>query len=170
MKSFKGIFVTWAFTTLALVLAVFFLFWSQLGEIMFGTGEAKTGQVHPTLDVAGIASFKARKLEAHLNNAAPAASTAPVITVSDLRVVAKVGMNVTVGLRLAASPSTSQYPTLHIYVLAGQQTARTIDVAPQGYAHGVRLSDEQIRVPLTLNPGETGFTAKAATGGPEGTI
>jgi hypothetical protein len=164
MKSFKGIFVLWVFTTLALLFAVFCFFWSQLGEIVFGAGEAKTGQVLATLDDADIATIKGVRLEPDLKDSALAAPTTPVVTVSDLRVVAKVGMNVTVGFRLSASPSTTQYPTLRIFVIAGQQTARMVDLSPQRYAHGVRLSDEQIRVPLTLNPGETGFTAEAVTG------
>ncbi|MCX4151010.1 MULTISPECIES: hypothetical protein [Paraburkholderia] len=170
MKSFKGIFVTWVFTTLALLVAVFFYFWSELGEIVFGTGEANTGLVQATLDDADIATIKAVRLERDLKDSAPAASTAPAIAVTDLRVVAKVGMNVTVGFRLSASPSTTQYPTLRIFVLAGRQTARTVDLSPQRYAHGVRLSNEQIRVPLTLNPGETGFTAQALPGEQGGAV
>lgn len=170
MKSFKGIFVTWVFTTLALMFAVFCFFWSQLGEIVFGTGEAKTGQVQVKLDDADIATMKEVRLEPDLKDSALAASKAPVIAVSDLRVVAKVGINVTIGLRLSTSPSTTQYPTLRIFVMAGQQTARTVDFSPQRYAHGVRLSDEQIRVPLTLNPGETGFTAEAVTGESGGNV
>lgn len=160
----------WVFTTLALVLAGFCFFWSQLGEIVFGAGEARTGQVQAKLDDADIAKIKEVRLEPDLKDSAQAASTAPAIAVSDLRVVAKVGMNVTIGFRLSASPSTTQYPTLRIFVMAGPQTARTVDFSPQRYAHGVRLSDEQIRVPLTLNPGETGFTAEAVIGESGGNV
>lgn len=150
----------WLATAVALSIAAFLYFSTQLGQLVFGVDGDNSTANEATLDDTDLARVTAVQLQPEIKGSGVTTQAPTVFAVSDLRVIAMVGTSATVGFRLTASPSTSDYPILRVYLQSGTRTVRTLDFSAQKYAHGIRLSDEQIRLPLELHPGETGFTAQ----------
>lgn len=152
----KSLFIKWLVITGGLLVAAFcFLsheIWS-IGSAWISSADA--GQ--PTLLDSDLGSLREVKFVDE--------SASTRVTVTKLAVVSHSGNSATVGIKLDSSAPTNVYPSLRIFMKSGTRIDRTVVLSPTQYAHGSSLTAEEVRIPLTLEAGETGFTAEAFNAG-----
>ncbi|KGC70054.1 hypothetical protein DP57_6124 [Burkholderia pseudomallei] len=149
----KSLFFKWLMTSVVLLIALIWTFFTQLWSIA-ADWMATRDPNQPVLsntDLRAIRTVKFLPIEQQVTN----------VTVSDLRVLAHAGATATVEMLLTSDQPTTLYPAIRVYLRAGEKTVRTVVYRPAEYAHRERLETEPIRLNITLQPGETGFTASA---------
>ncbi|VVD30967.1 hypothetical protein [Paraburkholderia dioscoreae] len=149
----KSLFIKWLVITGGLLVAVFCFLSHEIWTIgSEWVSSADAGQ--PTLLDSDLGSVREVKF---VDESASIAQ----VRVTKLAVVSHSGNSATVGIKLASSAPTQVYPSLRIFMKSGDRINRTVVLGPTQYAHGSNLTDEEVRIPLTLEAGETGFTAEA---------
>ncbi|WP_423383474.1 hypothetical protein [Burkholderia sp. LMG 32019] len=149
----KSLFLKWLTTGAVLSIALIWTFFTQLCSIAadWMASRDPSQRVLLDTDIAAVRTVKFLPPEQQVTN----------VTVSDLRVLAHAGATATVEMLLTSSQPTTLYPTIRVYLRAGEKTVRTVVYRPVEYAHRERLETEPIRLNIALQPGETGFTASA---------
>jgi hypothetical protein len=152
----KALFIKWVVTLGALTIAIICVFFAQVRAV---TGDWLSGQSAglPSLQDSDLGSIQAVKF-------LPPGESVVKVGVSELHVLAHGPGYATIGMTLTSNEATSLYPSLRIYLKAGQRLVRTLVVPPTRYEHQASLLSEQVSVTVTLQPGETGFTASAFYG------
>ncbi|RNM03049.1 hypothetical protein [Ralstonia pseudosolanacearum] len=149
----KSLFLRWALIGGGLAIAVICFFFHQL----WTAGVAWVASDYEGQPVLADADLKSLRGVKFVSEAAMLAQ----VSVDHLAVLAHEGSRATVSMQLTSSYPVTVYPTLRVFLKAGERTVRTLELGPTEYAHASRLQSEQVRVPIDLRPGETGFTAKA---------
>jgi hypothetical protein len=149
----KSLFYKWLFTIGALLVVIFCVFFPQVRAISsdWFSFSAAAGSALVDSDLGAIKEVKfvdEREIIAQ-------------VSAGDLRVLAHSGHSATIGVKLTSTAPTDVYPSLRIFLKTGNQTGRTLVLGPTQYAHGSTLVSEQVTIPISLLPGETGFTAQA---------
>ncbi|CAE6842433.1 hypothetical protein [Paraburkholderia aspalathi] len=149
----KSLFYKWLFIIGGLAVAVFTVFFQQVRAVSSDwLSPSSAGQ--PMLVDSDLGSIKEIKF---VDESASIAR----VTVGELTVISHEGGSVLVGIKLRSSAPTSAYPSLRIFLKSGTRTVRTLVLGPTEYAHGSSLTSEQVRIPISLHPGESSFTAQA---------
>jgi hypothetical protein len=149
----KSLFVKWLVIIGGLFVATFcFLFHEVMAIGTEWVSSADAGQ--PTLLDSDLGSISEVRFVDEAANIAQ-------VKVGKLAVISHDGNNATIGIKLISSAPTSVYPSLRIFLKSGARTVRSVLLAPTQYAHGSNLTSEEVRIPLSLQAGESGFTAQA---------